>query len=132
MSFELSGKIVMIADEQRVSESFRKREFAIETNEQYFQSILIECQQDKCDLLNALKLDDEVKVSTNIKGRKWTNPQGETKYFNTITAWKIEKTGVSQSAPPNKSAVDAYNEKHAKKDPEENKAFIDDEEPFPN
>jgi hypothetical protein len=25
-----------------------------------------------------------------LRGRSWTNPQGEVKYFNTIVVWKID------------------------------------------
>ena len=31
------------------------------------------------------------KIGINIRGREWTNPQGEVKYFNSITGWRIEK-----------------------------------------
>jgi hypothetical protein len=29
-------------------------------------------------------------VSFNLKGREWVSPKGETKYFNTLQAFKIE------------------------------------------
>ena len=31
-----------------------------------------------------------VKISINLRGREWVNPQGETKYFNSIQGWRIE------------------------------------------
>jgi hypothetical protein len=37
-----------------------------------------------------------VEVSFNLRGREWTSPQGEVKFFNTIEAWRIEKQGQSQ------------------------------------
>jgi single-stranded DNA-binding protein len=63
----------------------------IVTEEQYPQPISIEFLKDKGDLLNQLHEGDKVKVSINIGGREWTSPQGEVKYFNSITGWKIEK-----------------------------------------
>ena len=37
----------------------------------------------------ALKLASQVNVGFNLKGRKWTSPQGEEKFFNTLQAWMI-------------------------------------------
>ena len=52
--------------------------------------ILIEFIQDKCDLLDDLSSRlQEVKVSINLRGREWINPQGEAKYFNSIQGWSI-------------------------------------------
>jgi single-strand DNA-binding protein len=53
--------------------------------------------QDKVSLIDSFNVGDEVKVYFNLKGREWTSPQGETKYFNTIDAWKMEKLGGSGS-----------------------------------
>jgi translation initiation factor IF-3 len=99
---EVSGKIRVVNAEQQVSASFRKRELVVTTEEQYPQHILIEFTQDKCDLLNSYKAGDAVKVSINLRGREWVNPQGETKYFNAIQGWKIERlqAEMPQQAPP--------------------------------
>jgi len=99
---EVSGKIRVINAEQQVSASFRKRELVVTTEEQYPQHIMVEFTQDKCDLLNSYKAGDAVKVSINLRGREWVNPQGETKYFNSIQGWRIERlqTEMPQQAPP--------------------------------
>lgn len=70
---------------------FRKRELVVTTEEQYPQHILIEFVQDKCDLLDSYQAGQQVKVSINLRGREWVNPQGETKYFNSIQGWRIER-----------------------------------------
>ena len=36
-------------------------------------------------------VDDRVDISYNLRGREWTNPQGEVKVFNSIEAWKVFK-----------------------------------------
>lgn len=89
---EISGKVKVVGLEQQVSTSFKKRELVITTDEQYPQDILIEFPQDKADLLNDIQVGQTVKVSINIGGREWTNPQGDVKYFNSIKGWKIEVT----------------------------------------
>jgi translation initiation factor IF-3 len=87
---EVIGRIKVINATQEVSASFKKRELVVTTAEQYPQHILIEFAQDKCNLLDNFQEDQEVKVSINLRGREWVNPQGETKYFNQIQGWKIE------------------------------------------
>lgn len=98
---EVTGKIKKI-DETKTygNNGFRKREMVIITDEQYPQFLLIEFVQDKCDLLNNFQPNDQVKVSINLRGREWINPEGEAKYFNSIQGWRIEKLGAeSQPAP---------------------------------
>lgn len=88
---EIEGKIKLI-DETKTygSNGFRKREMVITTEEQYPQHIMVEFVQDKTNLLDNFKEGQAVKVGINLRGREWTNPQGETKYFNSIQGWKIE------------------------------------------
>lgn len=110
---ELEGKIKEIKEAQTFgSNGFRKRELIITTDEQYPQTISIEFVQDKCELLDKVKVGQEVKVHVNIRGREWVNPEGETKYFNSIQGWRIE-SGVfdgakapSGSTPPEVPPVD--------------------------
>ena len=97
---ELQGKIKSIGETQTFgTNGFRKREVVITTEEQYPQHILAEFVQDKCDLLNPFKVGDGAKISLNLRGREWVNPQGETKYFNTIQGWRIEKIELINSTP---------------------------------
>lgn len=116
---EVSGRIKMI-DETKAfgANGFRKREMVVTTDEQYPQHIMIEFTQDKCDLLNNYKAGEPVKVSINLRGREWVNPQGETKYFNSIQGWRIEKAqadapqaqggGYQAQQPPMPTANDSF------------------------
>lgn len=88
---EIIGKIKVVGSELQVSPTFKKRELVILTSDQYPSEILIEFVQDKTDLLNNFSVGQDVNVSINISGRSWVNPQGETKYFNSIKGWRIEK-----------------------------------------
>ena len=87
---ELTGKIKVVKDVQEVSASFKKREFVITTEEQYPQHIQLEMTQAKCDDLDTIGIGDKVTVHINVRGREWVDPQGETKYFNTLQGWKID------------------------------------------
>lgn len=102
---ELKGTIKQIFQRQDVSGTFSKREFVITTQEQYPQHILMEFTQDKCDLLDKYQVGKSVKVSINVRGREWVNPQGETKYFNTLQAWRIEADGQAQTPTPGAPAA---------------------------
>jgi hypothetical protein len=103
---EVSGRIKMLGAEQQVSASFKKRELVVTTEEQYPQHIIIEFTQEKGELLNSFNLGEMVKVSINLGGREWINPQGETKYFNSVRGWRIERLAANapaaspQQAPP--------------------------------
>lgn len=107
---QIVGKIKVINPDQQISENFRKREFVITTDEQYPQHIAIELHQDKVDLLDPYNVGDLVKVSINIRGREWVNPQGEYKYFNTILAWKIERMNSQNSEIPKATPQQAFDQ----------------------
>lgn len=97
---EVLGRIKMIDETKSFgANGFRKREMVVTTDEQYPQHIMIEFTQDKCDLLNNYTAGEPVKVSINLRGREWVNPQGETKYFNSIQGWRIEKADGGQNQP---------------------------------
>lgn len=100
---EIQGRIKQIFPSQMIGQNgFEKRDLVIVTEEQYPQTIIIQFTQQRCDLLDSLQVGQNVKVYINIRGREWTNPQGEIKYFNTIEGWKIEfvqTTNVANQQP---------------------------------
>ena len=99
----VEGKIVEKYDTQTIKETFKKREFVLEfaENPQYPEFIKFELIQSNCDQLDAMNVGDEVSVNFNLKGRKWTDPSGEVKYFNSLQAWRIDKkTGTSNTETP--------------------------------
>lgn len=101
---EVIGKIKLINETQTFgSNGFRKRELVVTTDEQYPQMLLIEFIQDKVDLLNNYQVGQDVKVSINLRGREWINPEGQAKYFNSIQGWRIESLAQApqgEVAPP--------------------------------
>lgn len=95
--YTLKGSIKVINDTKAVSEKFKLREFVLtDESGQYPQIIQFQAVQDRCEMLDTYKEGDQVEVFFNLRGREWTNPQGEVKVFNTLDAWKLEsKTGES-------------------------------------
>ena len=96
----ITGKIHAIMQTQQVTATFRKREFVLEfaENPEYPQFILYQLVQDRVELIDQYKVGDTVDVSFNLRGRSWTSPQGETKYFNSLEAWRINPVGDQQGA----------------------------------
>ena len=88
---ELQGTVKKIGETQTFASGFQKRELVLLTEEQYPQPIQIDFLSDKIDLLNNVSEGESVKVGINIRGKEWTNPQGEVKYFNSISGWRLEK-----------------------------------------
>jgi hypothetical protein len=106
---EVQGKIKMIGETQTFgSNGFRKRELVVTTEEQYPQHILIEFVQDKTDLLNNYQVGQGVKVNINLRGREWVNPQGETKYFNSVQGWRIENLQTAADNMPPVAPNEAF------------------------
>ncbi len=98
---EVLGQIKVKGETQTFGEKgFRKRELVVTTDEQYPQMIMIEFVQDKCDLLDSYNEGDNVKVSINLRGREWINPEGVAKYFNSIQGWRIEAVQVEETPVP--------------------------------
>ncbi|AUC16036.1 hypothetical protein BTO06_13105 [Tenacibaculum sp. SZ-18] len=105
---EVIGKIKIINETQTFgSNGFRKRELVLTTDEQYPQMLMIEFVQDKCDLLNSFQVGQDVKISINLRGREWINPEGKAMYFNSIQGWRIENLQQA-SAPSNMPPVDQF------------------------
>lgn len=116
--FAITGKLIVKNEAEQVTEKFRKREFVItdDSNGMYPQHLIFQLVQDKCDLLDPFEVGEEVKVNFNLRGRKWENPKsGETRYFNSLEAWRLEKTGAgtspSEQAPfPDSEPIDITND----------------------
>lgn len=97
----VEGEIIEKFDTQSVTDTFRKREFVLQyaENPQYPEYLKFELIQANCEQLDQVNQGDQVTVNFNLKGRKWTDPSGQVKYFNSLQAWKIEKNSASASSP---------------------------------
>ena len=123
---EIIGKIKWIDETKEYgSNGFKKRELVVTTEEQYPQHILIEFIQDKCEILNSFQIGNNVKIGINLKGREWTNPEGQVKYFNSIQGWRIDIIDgeISQELPPIPPPISSENI-------DENKTEEEDDLPF--
>src|SRR5215210_2713722 len=94
---QLTGILKVKKDEQTVNDRFKKREFILTDNSsQYPQHISFQLTQDRCPLLDPIQVGETITVHFNIRGREWTSPQGEIKFFNTLEAWKLDRNAGGQ------------------------------------
>jgi hypothetical protein len=97
----IEGKLHVKFDTQSVTETFRKRDFVVEyaDNPLYPQFVQFQCTQDRCALIDNYNVGDKIEVTFNLRGREWSSPQGEKKYFNTLEAWRVQKVESAANAP---------------------------------
>lgn len=92
--YKFNGTVLVIGETQQVSEKFSKRELVLmDDDSMYPQQIMFQFAQDKCSMLDGISEGEQVEVSFNLRGREWVNPEGVSKYFNTLDAWRIEVIG---------------------------------------
>lgn len=95
MSMNIKGSIKRILDTRQVSDKFSVREFDIETTgDKYPQVLRLQVTNDRIAMINGLSVGDEVSIDINLRGREWTGKDGVTKVFNSIDAWKVQRTSA--------------------------------------
>ena len=101
MKLETTGVIYRIMDAQQVTERFRKREFVADVtdNERYPQLVLFQVTGDRCEALDDYDEGDEVRIEFKLRGREWTSPSSDVKYFTSLDVWSMERIGNRAPAP---------------------------------
>lgn len=98
-TYEATGRLLEDFGTQQVTEKFRKREFVLEIPDgQYPQLVKFQLAQDKCDLLDNFQQGAELLVTFNLRGRSY-DKNGQTMYFTSLDAWKIQPAGAAGGAP---------------------------------
>lgn len=96
---ELIGRLVEKMDVIVVSDRFRRRDFVIEIinqrNPQYNDLILFQLTNDNCERIDNIQIGEEIQVTFDIRGRKWTSPEGRVSYFNTLSAWRVDRYQIA-------------------------------------
>ena len=95
---KVSGQVFRVSERIQKSEKFSMRELWLTHGDKYPQTIAIQFNNDKCDLLNNVKAGDMVTVGVNLNGRIWNGQDGQ-KVFNTINGWTIELAGQPKHEP---------------------------------
>ncbi len=105
----LQGQIKQIGETKEFgSNGFKKRELVLITEQDtdYPQTILVEFHQANCERLDKYQEGENITVDINLRGREWTNPQGEVKVFNSIVGWRISEPEGNQPIEKLKETFD--------------------------
>jgi len=91
MNVIIKGTILKINETQTIGDKgFTKRSLILQTLDKYPQELNIEFVKDSCQMLDNLTEGEQIAISTNILGRKWTNPEGIEMWFNNLQGWNVE------------------------------------------
>ena len=86
---KVQGTISKIGDAKQITEKFSKLEMVVVTDETYPQTLCVEWPNDSMTIPQGFKEGDIVEVDINIRGREWTSPQGDVRYFTSLNGWKM-------------------------------------------
>jgi single-strand DNA-binding protein len=103
MGFHVIGRLHRIFAVEQKTERFRKRDFVLELADGRFpQFVQFQLTGDRCEAIDAYRENDEVKVEFSLRGREWKSPKGETRFFNSLDVWTVERAaeGASRSDEP--------------------------------
>jgi len=95
----ITGRVKLINERNKITDKFTKREIVIVTNDKFPQEVMIEAHQDNCDMLDEINVGSNVTINYNLRGREWVNPQGVSKYFNTVVLWSIKVNQEDRAVP---------------------------------
>ena len=98
MNMQVQGRIHTAFPAEQVTQRFKKREFVLELDaaSRYPQLVLFQLTGDRCAALDDFEAGETVSVEFSLRGREWKSPKGETRYFNSLEVWSIERAGDEQ------------------------------------
>ena len=91
MTIEIKGTVKEMFTTKQVSEKFAQKEIAVTIDEgtKYPQHISVMANNDKIALLDSVNVGDSVTIVANVNGRIWADKEGNNRYFNTLTIFKL-------------------------------------------
>ncbi|MDC0390803.1 DUF3127 domain-containing protein [Candidatus Thioglobus sp.] len=106
MSQSVKGTIKRITQESTYGKT-RKKSLILTTEEKFSQTLEVEFLNDKINLIEGYDVGEQVEIPVNIRGREWTSPKGELKYFMSLSGWKIDRTVGLTNATQNQDRKEA-------------------------
>ncbi len=107
--FKVEGILKRVSDVQEINERFKKREFVIETQEQYPQVLQFQSVQDRVNLIDGFQAGDKVEVFFNLRGREWQkDAASEIRVFVTLDAWRISKVEDMPAGSADEAPTEQY------------------------
>ena len=106
MEYKETGTIIQINPVQNITDTFQKRSFVIEQTEnpKYPQYYEFELAGKVLNAIDGFKVGQAVAVNFNLRGRKYLKQAtGETMYFMSMSAWKIDSAGEPPQDQPHQN-----------------------------
>jgi hypothetical protein len=103
MAYELKGTLVKLMDRQDFPSGFFKRDFVVQTQEQYPQVVKFTLVKEKVEMIDAFQEGQNLTVSFDVRGREYNG-----NYYVDLQAWKVEAAdGAPAPARPAKPQATA-------------------------
>lgn len=121
--YELTGKLIEKSDPVQRG-TFTSREFVVEKSTEFngktiYNYIKFQCVQTKVNIVDDVKLGDEITVFFNIRGNKWEK-DGRVSYFTNLDAWRISKAlatpATNDSSGANLQPIDNFSSEESNDD----------------
>jgi hypothetical protein len=109
-SYTIEGRALSIGQTEIKSEKFSCLRFVLDDENPKFRNMYeIQLSNKNMELAGKFKAGDLIRVTFDLKGRSWTpKTGGETKYFHTLDAWKIDVLQPQQRASFNEFQTPQY------------------------
>ena len=96
---EFQGKIIAVLPakggvSKSTGKEWKSQEFVIESHDKYPRKMCFEVFGDDKIQQFDIRAGEELKVSIDIDAKQWQD-----RWFNSIRAWKVERTGAAQPQP---------------------------------
>jgi len=105
---------VKFVDEVREygANGFRKHQVVVETGDgKWDNPIPVEFIKDSIEKSKDLQVGSRVSIEARVNGREWQGKDGATKWFTSITGFKVQvEGGSSDEIQPDSSSFDTYDE----------------------
>ena len=102
---QAEGKIYKVEATRIISDKFRVREFVITTDDKWPQFVKFQATQELCDSLDSYEVGQDVAVRFRLRGREWTSPTGDVKYFNSLDIQSLTLIGERLDDQPGEDEI---------------------------
>ena len=90
-NYTIEGRVISIGQTETKSEKFSVRKFVIDDQAPEYANLHeFQLANAKTELADKFSIGNQVRVHFNLRGRAWTSPSGEVKYFSSLDAWKVD------------------------------------------
>lgn len=92
MSLTLTGKLHKVGGLRQISDNLTIQDFVVldDSNAQYPQHVTFQAKNSATGMLANIQVGQQITVHFNLRGREFVK-DGNSKYFNTLEAWKLER-----------------------------------------